>query len=143
MFAYAATMNDPYAVSSTSPRRPGPLTDPDAQSWERTYATFIHLTLLAFHVVPLALVLAPLILWLIKKNESPFIDDHGREALNFHISLLLYGVAIIPLLGVLTCGVGFILYLPVYALGILGTIFAAIAANKGEYYRYPATLRFV
>ena len=115
------------------------LVDPHAQEWERLYATFTHLTLLLFHV---AIPVAPaVVMWLIKREKSPFVDDHGREAINFQISLLLYyilGGLLVP-----ACGLGLVLIIAAYALGIVGMILASVAANKGEYYRYPATVRFL
>ena len=116
----------------------GRVVDPNAQEWERTYAMFTHLSLLATHF-GLIIPFPALIMWLIKKGETPFIDDHGREALNFQISLCIYAVASI----VLTfCGVGVVLLIATYVLAIVGMILAAIAANKGQYYRYPMTIRF-
>jgi len=117
-----------------------PLIDDAADSGERTYATFLHLSLLGHLIFPLAIIFAPLVLWLIKRKESPFIDDHGREAINFQISLLIYMLAS----GILViCGVGIVLIPLVYVLGLVGMVMAGIAANKGHYYRYPATLRFL
>lgn len=113
---------------------------PDAAPWERTYAMFMHLTLALVHAFPVPVVPA-LVLWLIKRHESPFIDDHGREALNFQISLLIYALCLVPI-GLLTCGVGVILFLPLYALGIVGLVLGAVAAHRGEYFRYPMTCRF-
>jgi uncharacterized Tic20 family protein len=119
----------------------GRLVDPHAQEWERLYATFTHLSLLTIHV--LVPVIPALVMWLIKREKSPFIDDHGREAVNFQISLCLYAVIIIPIIGLLTCMVGWLLYIPLYIVGIVGMIMAALAANRGEYYRYPATIRLL
>ena len=110
------------------------------QEWERTYAMFTHLTLLAVHIVPVPIVGA-LIMWLIKKDESAFVNDHGREAVNFQITLLLYGLLAIPL--VYACGIGILLALAAWALGLVGMVLAAVAANKGRFYRYPACLRLV
>jgi len=112
-----------------------------AEPWELTYATFLHLALLAYLVVPIPVVV-PLVMWLVKKDESPFVDDHGREAVNFHITLTIYMVLTVPI-ALLTCGVGFVLVPAVYVLGLVGMILAAVAANRGEYYRYPMCLRFV
>jgi len=116
---------------------------PGIEPWERTYATFIHLTLL---ICPVAPVVGALVMWLIRKDESAYVDDHGREAINFQISLVIYMIVLsilaIPI-GVLTCGVGLVLPLGVYVLGIVGMILAATAANKGEYFRYPMCLRFI
>lgn len=110
---------------------------------DRSYATFQHVVPLIAHLgTPyLAPVLAAVIMWQIKKDQ-PYLDDHGREATNFQISLLLYaGIAFV--LGFLTCGVGWLLYLPLVALNIVGCVLAARAANRGDYYRYPMCLRFV
>ncbi len=114
----------------------GPLAE-----WERTYSLFLHLSLLAFHFVPIPVVPA-LVMWLIKRDESAFVDDHGREAMNFQISLVLYALCLVPV-GMLTCGVGFALYVPLYALGIVGLVMGASAAHRGQYFRYPMTIRFI
>ena len=89
-------------------------------------------------------------MWQIKKKDSPFVDDHGREAVNFQLSLILYSFAlpaIAAIIGVLTLGVGFLLMLPAIALpfvlGLVGMIMGMIAANRGEYFRYPMTIRFI
>ncbi len=112
--------------------------DPAATPAERTYATFTHLSLLAVHaLIP---VIPALVMWLIKRHESPFLDDHGKEAVNFQISLLIYfGIAFVL---TFVC-VGYVLVPAVYGLGILGMIMAAIAANRGEFYRYPACIRLL
>lgn len=120
--------------------------DPDATSDERTYALFMHLSLLGHLAAPVFIIAVPIIMWITKRNESPFLDDHGREAVNFQISLLIYSVLFAVLaipVGFLTCGVGFSLAAFPYILGIIGMIQAATAANRGEFYRYPMTLRFV
>lgn len=118
----------------------GRVVDAQAAEWERTYAMFTHLALISIH---LGLAIVPtLVLWLVKRDKSPFIDDHGREAMNFQLSLWLYALgAFVATL--LTCGVGAVLFVPIYVLGIAGMILAAIAANKGQYYRYPMTIRFL
>jgi uncharacterized protein len=118
----------------------GRLVDPHAQEWERTYAMFTHLALISIHF---GLAIVPtLIMWLVKRDKSPFVDDHGREAMNFQISLLVYALAAL-VLSIVTCGAGMVLYIPIYILGIVGMILASVAANKGQYYRYPMTIRFL
>ena len=127
----------------TSPDQPAPspAVDVHAEEWERTYATFNHLSLLTFHV--LMPVIPALAMWLIKRDRSPFVDDHGREAVNFQISLMIYALILIPVVGALTCGVGWVLYIALYGLAIYGMVKAAMAANRGQYYRYPACIRFL
>ncbi len=116
------------------------LVDDGATSDQRTYALLMHASLAAT-LLSIPPVIAPLIMWLIKRDESPFLDDHGKEAVNFQLSLVLYSV-ILGVLGFVTC-VGFIFLPVVWVLGIVGAILAATAANRGEYYRYPATIRFI
>lgn len=116
----------------------GRVIDPDATPSERTYATLLHLTLLLFHFVfP---VIPALVMWQIKKDQSPFLDDHGKEAVNFQISVLIYGLCSGLLMLV---GIGFLLLPVVYVLGIVGMILGAVAANRGEYFRYPACIRLI
>lgn len=119
------------------------LVDHDATESERQYAMWMHLSLLGTIFAPFVILIAPLVMWLTRKEESPYIDDHGREALNFQISLYIYMLALVPLFALLTCGVGAVLIPGVYVLGIVGMIAAAKAANRGEYYRYPMSIRFL
>ncbi|WAC18252.1 DUF4870 domain-containing protein [Luteolibacter sp. SL250] len=89
--------------------------------------------------------IGPLILWLVKKDESPFINHHGREALNFQITiffayLALFGltmVLMIVFIGVLL--IPLLIALPLLAL--VAEIMACMAANRGEWHRYPCCLR--
>lgn len=139
----AADMNDSHAQAvPEAPAYPSEkVYDEAAQKWERVYAMCMHLTLLLAGV--LVPVVPGLIMWVIKKDESPYIDDHGREAVNFQISLIVYALALVPV-GFLTCTVGFWIGGPAIGiLAILGLIFASIAAYKGRYYRYPACIRFI
>lgn len=113
-----------------------PLTDPRADDAERLYSVFQHLTLLTHIPIFVALVM-----WLIRRDRSPFVDDHGKEAVNFQISLCIYyliGAAASPL-----CGVGVPIIIAAYILGIVGMILAAVAAGKGRYFRYPACIRLI
>jgi hypothetical protein len=138
----------PDAVHEHDHYRPPPVNargrayDPDATDDERTYALFMHLTLLGHVVVSLLAIIAPVIMWQVKKDQSPFLDDHGREAVNFQLSLIILSILLIPI-GIITCSAGFFLYIPLYVLAIVGMIQAAIAANRGEFYRYPMTFRIV
>ncbi len=127
------------------------LVDHDSTHSERQYAMWMHLSLLGNLFAPVVIFVLPLVMWLTKKDESPFIDDHGRETVNFHITLGIYAL-LLPILGaivgVLLCGVGVIVTVPValvlpYVLGLIGMIAASKAANRGEYYRYPMTIRFL
>jgi len=82
----------------------------------------------------------PLILWLIKKDEDKFVDDQGKEALNFQITVILASIAS----GILyfVC-IGFLIAIAVAISDIVFCILASVAASKGENYRYPVSLRLV
>lgn len=127
----------PSGVDAATPAEREP--NRDARMW----AMFCHLAGLAGFVpiVPaFGCIIGPLIVWLTKKEESPFIDQHGKEALNFQISMFIYG-----LVAGLLCFVcvGFVLLPLVVIVDIILLIVAAIKANDGYHYRYPLTIRFV
>lgn len=91
-----------------------------------------------------------LIIWLVKKDQSKFVDYHGREALNFLISIFIYMVGLMlvgVLIGVATMGIGMIFIFPIIAIIGIGQlvfeIMACVAAHKGEWYRYPMTIRLI
>lgn len=89
------------------------------------------------HLAGLVPILGPLFVWLVKKDEDAFADEQGKQALNFGVSMLIYGV-------VLCLTIVGILFLP--ALGIVYVIFVAVAAVKasnGQSYRYPIAIRFI
>ena len=93
-------------------------------------------------------IIGPLIIYLTKKDDSPFVEDQGKEALNFHLTLIiayLVSTVLYTILMIVTCGFGMFLPLPlavtIYQL-IMGII-ASTRANNGEYYRYPATIRMI
>lgn len=111
----------------------------DARMW----AMFCHLGGFA-GLIPITpafgSIIAPLIFWQIKKNEFAFVDEHGKEAVNFQISILLYTIISIPLIFV--C-IGVIMLIAIGIINIVCLIIAAIKANNGEYYRYPFCIRFI
>jgi uncharacterized Tic20 family protein len=113
------------------------MNEKDARLW----AMLCHLGGLGVYIVPtIGHLLAPLIIWLIKKDESPFIDDQGKEALNFQISITIY--ALVALLLTLII-IGFALLLVIGIFDLIMMIIAAVKANSGEKYRYPLCMRFI
>jgi len=84
--------------------------------------------------------LVPLIIWLIKKDEDAFVNEQGKEALNFQITVFI-AMAISGLL-MFVC-VGFFTAAAVGIMDIIYCILAAVAVNKGEHYRYPISIRFI
>ena len=107
---------------------------------ERTWAMVSHLAALAGFIIPFGNIIGPLVVWLIKKDESPFVDDQGKESLNFQISISIYGV-ISFLLIVMVIGIFLLIGVGVFAVVMI--IIAAVKANGGEKFRYPFTIRFV
>lgn len=111
---------------------------------ERNWATLTHLLSAVLAVAtPVPGIIVAVVFWLVKKDESAFLDDHGREAVNFWISVLLYAIVIIPLAAVITCGLGVLLYIPMFIVALVAVIQATMAANRGEFYRYPMTIRLI
>lgn len=102
------------------------------------------MSLLAHILGGVTCILGPLIIWLIKREESPFVNDQGKEALNFQITILIGFIASSALAMVPVVGCFSALLYP--AIGIASLVFAILGgleANKGNAYRYPFTFRFV
>ena len=99
-----------------------------------------HLSALAGYVIPFGNVIGPLIIWQTKKSEFPSVDEHGREAVNFQISVLIYTFVSILLTFVL---IGIPLLVATVIGNLVLIVIATIKANNGEAYRYPLTIRFI
>lgn len=108
---------------------------------ERTYGMLCHLAAFCGLIIPLGSIIGPLAVWLIKKNTSSYIDHHGRESLNFQISIVIYGIASALLL--FAWGIGILLAIAAGIFWFVMTIIACIKANDGVEYRYPLTIRFL
>jgi uncharacterized Tic20 family protein len=109
----------------------------DACMW----AMFCHLAGLGGFIIPaIGSVIGPLIIWQLKKDVDPFIDQNGKEAMNFQISMLIYGI-VAGLLCFLC--VGMFLLPAVAIVDLVFLIIAAIKANNGEAYRYPLSIRLI
>jgi len=113
-----------------------PLTD----SQIRNIAMWCHLAALAGFFVPLGSVLGPLVVWLTQRDKSPFIDQQGKEAINFQLSIMVYAAVCFLLILIL---VGFLLLLALSIGALILVIVAALQANQGIAYRYPLIIRFI
>lgn len=129
-----------------------PVIDVGSTPEDRQWALFAHLGGLIGAAVGVgsAGFVVPLVIWLIKKDQSRFVEDQAKEALNFHITLLLVASALAVVGGIITLvtfGLGFFLLLPagfaLWVYGIAMPIVAAMKSNAGELYRYPLTLRLI
>ena len=107
---------------------------------ERTWAMLCHFSAFAGLIFPFGNFLAPLIIWLIKKEELPFVEDQGKEVLNFQISMTIY-LLISGILCIILIGIPIVIGLIIFSFII--TIIAAISANDRKSYRYPLNLRLI
>jgi uncharacterized Tic20 family protein len=106
----------------------------------RTTAVAAHLSTFAGLIVPFGSVIGPLAVWLTRRHRDPFIDQAGREALNFGISIAIYG-AVLLVAALMLVGIP-LLIVGVVAWVVLASL-AAVKASQGQPYRYPLTLRLV
>jgi len=106
----------------------------------RTWAMLCHIGAFAGYIIPFGHIVAPLVIWLIKKDESPFVDDQGKESLNFQISISLYAI-IAALLTLVVIGAVLLIALVIF--DVIMVIIASVRANNGERYRYPLCMRFI
>ncbi len=106
----------------------------------RQWAMILHLSQLANCIIPLSGVVAPIVIWQVKKAEMPELDEHGKIVVNWLISALIYGIVSAVLTAVLIGILGFI------ALGVCAVVFpivGGIKANSGEVWKYPLTITFI
>lgn len=115
---------------------PTPSTNKDANMW----GMLCHLSALAGLVIPFGNLIGPLVVWLLKKNEIPFVDEQGKESLNFQI---LVTIAMLVCIALVFVCIGAILAPAVGIAAIVFVIIASVKANNGEHYRYPINLRLI
>ena len=109
----------------------------DARMW----AMLSHISAFAVFVIPfVGHILGPLLIWILKKEEFPFVDDQGKEALNFQISITIYGL-ISGIFVFILIGIPILIVLGIFALVMV--VIAAISAFDGKAYRYPLTIRLI
>jgi uncharacterized Tic20 family protein len=108
----------------------------DAKQW----AMLLHFSLLAVFVVPFVGLIAPIIIWQLKKNEFPEVDAHGKVVVNWIISGIIYG-AVCLLLSFILIGIPLLIVL--CALTIIFAIIGGIKANNGELWKYPLSIPFL
>lgn len=123
-------------MDETPPQQP---TSKSFGSSENDWAMLTHLSGLIC-VVGIPSFVGPLVFWLIKKNEMPVVDRAGKEALNFHLTML---IALIVSAVLTVVVVGFITLIGASLMILIFSIIAGVEANKGNDYTYPLTIRFI
>lgn len=110
--------------------------NPAANQW----AMFVHFSLFAGFILPVAGLVLPIIIWQVKKDEYPFVDLHGKQVLNWIVSLIIYSLicAVFTLIFI-----GFIGFAALFVMSIAFPIIGGIKANNGEFWRYPFTIRVI
>lgn len=103
---------------------------------EKMWAMFCHLAGL-LHFIPFGQIIGPLVIWVVKKEESGFIDDQGKQALNFQISMLIYMLLCIPFVFIV---IGIFALIALAIINLILVIIAAVNSNSGIKYRYPLAL---
>ena len=134
--AKAALLNSQQAKSSPVIIKDEPNLDLQTRQW----AMFLHLSLLAGLIVPILGLVAPVVIWQLKKTDLPGLDVHGKVVMNWIISFIIYAV-ISALLMLVVVGIPLLI-----ALGIVSIIFpiiGGIKANNGEVWHYPLTMEFL
>lgn len=99
-----------------------------------------HLSAFAGYFFPFGGIIGPLICWLIKKDESAWVNENGKASLNFQLSLLLYMVLAAPLC-LIIIGIPILVFLGI--LEIICIIIASVKSAKGERFRYPISIPFI
>ncbi|MBN1354337.1 MAG: DUF4870 domain-containing protein [Candidatus Omnitrophica bacterium] len=108
---------------------------------ERTWGMLCHLAALAgFMGIPFGHLFGPLVIWLLKKDEYPIVDEQGKESLNFQISMTIYALVAAVLIIIL---VGFVLLFVLAIFDLIAVIVASIKASNGEPFKYPFSIKFL
>jgi uncharacterized Tic20 family protein len=136
------TQQTPPATPQPTPSQTPPPAPAPGNKDERMWAMFCHLSAFVGYVIPVpfANIIGPLVIWLIKREEYPMVNDQGKEALNFQITI---GIGLVAglLLSFVCIGIPIVIALAIADLVFV--IIAAIKANEGVLYRYPFAIRFV
>jgi uncharacterized Tic20 family protein len=114
---------------------------PQVSKDEQNWAMACHLSALAGFLIPFGNIVGPVIIWLIKRAEMPLVDHHGKEAINFQITVSIAMLVCIVLMLVL---IGFLLAFIVGFGALILTIIATVKVSNGDFaYRYPLAIRFL
>lgn len=128
-------------MDSTQPLPPPPRSDATVSTSTRNWCVLCHAAaLLGVFTHFIGHIFGPLAVWLIKRHDAAEIDAHGKESLNFQLSMLLYDI-VAGILCVILIGIPILILL--WIANLVFVIIASIRASEGQLYRYPLTIRFI
>ena len=107
---------------------------------EKQWALICHLSGLSGYLIPFGNLIVPIIIWSIKKDEFPMVDTHGKEVINFQLSITIWMIISGILIFVI---IGIPLLVVLALLQIIFTIIGALKADNGQLYKYPMTIQFI
>lgn len=134
------TPNQPPPGNSMPPGQAPGSAPAAAPSNERTMGMLCHLLAFSGYIIPFGHIIGPLVIWLVKKDESAFVDAAGKESLNFQITVTIASLICLPLVFIL---IGIPLLIAVAIANVVLVIIAAVKTNEGVAYRYPYSLRLI
>lgn len=128
-------MNDP-GLTPAPPVSRAPVPDKN----EQTMGMLCHLLALTGYAIPFANMIGPLIVWMIKREQMPFVESEGKSSLNFQISMTIY-----HLIGIALCFIviGFLVLPIIMIVNIVLVVLASTKAASGISYQYPFSIRFI
>jgi uncharacterized protein len=134
-------VNDNPAESAPEPAEPQGEHLPELTSEAKNWAVLCHLSALFGFLGPgFGHLIGPVLVWLFKRHDHPFIDENGKESVNFQISITIYAVLISPTVCV---AIGIPLLIALFVANVILVVLAAIRASNGELYHYPLCLRLI
>ncbi|MFF2890786.1 DUF4870 domain-containing protein [Paenibacillus sp. NPDC057967] len=107
---------------------------------DQTFGMLCHLLAFSTFIIPFGSIIGPLVVWLIKKDQSPYVNEQGKESLNFQISIMIYCIVSSILIIIF---IGILLLIAIGIAWFILVIIASIKANEGSIYRYPLTIHFI
>ena len=130
-------------IPPPGPVAPGP--SPLSPSEEKNWAVATHLASLCGYIgVPFGHILGPLVIWLMKKDSSRFLDEVGKETVNYNISVIIWFIVSFALFfTIIGIPLSILMIVGLSFMDIIVTVLAATEASNGRQYRYPLTIRFI
>jgi len=107
---------------------------------ERQWALICHLSALSGYIIPFGHLIVPIIIWSMKKDEMPMVDEHGKEVINFQISMTIWMI-VSAMLIILLIGIPMLIVLAI--LQVVFVVIGAIKADSGQLYKYPLSIQFI